>query len=60
MIGNESELSGKSSESENMRTENAKNTVMPRDTFSPDSGGSQNINNAISERTKEGIIMYIV
>ena len=60
MIGNESELSGKSSESENIRTENARNTVIPRDTFSPDSGGNQNINSAISDNTKEGIIMYIV
>ena len=60
MIGNESELSGKSSERENISTENARNTVIPKDTFSPDSGGSQNINSAISDNTKEGIIMYMV
>lgn len=60
IIGNESELSGRSSESENMSTEKARNTVIPKDTFSPDSGGNQNMSNAIRERTKDGMIMYIV
>ena len=33
MIGNESELSGKSSERENISTENARNTVIPETPF---------------------------
>ena len=59
IIGNVSELSGRSSDNENIRTENARNTVMPRDTFSPDSGGSQNINSAISDNINDGSTMYI-
>ena len=58
-IGNVSELSGRSSDNENIRTENARNTVMPRDTFSPDSGGNQNINSAIRDNINEGSTMYI-
>ena len=60
MIGNVSELSGRSSDNENMRTENERNTVIPSDTFSPDSGGKQNMRRAMSDSTNEGIIIYIV
>ena len=59
IIGNVSELSGRSSDSENMRRVKATNTVIPSDIFSPLSGGNQNISNAIIERIKLGIAMYI-
>ena len=60
IIGKESELSGRSSDKENISTEKARNTVIPSDTFSPDSGGNQNIRRAMRERIKLGITMYIV
>ena len=60
MIGNVSELSGRSSDNENMSTENERNTVIPSDTFSPDSGGKQNMRRAMRDSTNEGIIIYIV
>ncbi len=54
MIGMSSEFSGRSSESENMRTENARNRVIPSDTFSPLSGGSQNMSRATRDRPQNG------
>ncbi len=58
--GTVSELSGRSSDKENIKTENARNTVVPSETFSPDSGGSQNMSSAMRDSTNEGITMYIM
>ena len=54
MMGMSSEFSGRSSESENMRTENARKRVIPRETFSPDSGGNQNISRATRDSPQHG------
>ncbi len=41
------------------KTENERSTVIPSDTFSPDSGGRQKTSRSSSDNMRQGNIMFI-
>ena len=57
-IGTVSDVLGKRSSTTNRNTEKDKRTVIPSETFSPDSGGSQNTNRSMMDRRMIGVITF--
>ena len=59
-IGTLSDVLGSLSSTTVRNTENDKRTVIPSETFSPDSGGSQNTNRSITDRRMIGIKTFMM
>ena len=58
-IGTLSDVLGILSSTTNRNTEKDKRTVIPSETFSPDSGGSQNTNRSMIDRRMMGIKTFM-